>query len=192
LYDALQRYNVDAFVHQLIVFLVIITGLLCLVVAQTWLIEVFKVRLRAWLARDLLDSWLRPKRAYLLTFTGEVGTNPDQRIQEDARHWVELSGELGGGFTQSVLLLVGFVGVLWLLSEKVIIVVAAKQFTIPGYLVWCALAYSSAGLWLTRRVGRPLADLNTDRYSREAEFRAALVRVVDHADAIALYRGGGG
>ena len=189
LYDALQHYEVDAFVHQLLVFVGIIVGLLCLVVAQAWLTEVSKVRLRAWLTRDLLDAWLRPNRLQLLSFAGEVGVNPDQRIQEDARHWAELSAELGGGFTQSTLLLISFIGVLWLLSEQVIIVIAAKQFTIPGYLVWCAVAYASAGLWLTRRVGKPLAALNAERYSREAEFRAALVRVVQHADAVALYQG---
>lgn len=189
LYDALQRYDVNAFLHQLLVFLLIFVALLSLVISQTWLTQVFNVRLRAWLTRDLLDAWLRPKRAHLLTFTGEVGVNPDQRIQEDTRHWAELSADIVGGFTQSTLLLVSFIGVLWLLSEQVLIIIGGNQFTIPGFLVWCALAYSLAGLWLTRRVGRPLADLNAERYAREAEFRAGLVRIVEHADAIALYRG---
>ncbi len=68
LYDALQRYDLGDFLHQIVVFLMIVSGLLCLVVAQTWLTEVSKVKLRAWLTRDLLDEWLRPKHAYLLAF----------------------------------------------------------------------------------------------------------------------------
>ena len=36
-------------------------ALLVLVVAQTWLQEMIKVRLREWLTRDLLDQWLAPQ-----------------------------------------------------------------------------------------------------------------------------------
>jgi putative ATP-binding cassette transporter len=189
LYDALQRYDLAAFLHQLVIFLMIVSALLLLVVAQTWLVEVSKVRLRAWLARDLLDAWLQPKRSYLLGFAGEIGVNPDQRIQEDARHWAELSADLGGGLVQATLLLLSFIGVLWVLSGQVVFDLEGRQFSIPGYMVWCALAYASAGSWLTWRVGRPLIGLNADHYSREAEFRVALVRVVEHAQSIALYRG---
>ncbi|MBV8449693.1 MAG: ABC transporter ATP-binding protein/permease [Hyphomicrobiales bacterium] len=189
LYDALQRYDLEDFLRQIVVFLAIVSGLLCLVVAQTWLTEVSKVKLRAWLARDLLDEWLRPKHAYLLAFAGENGVNPDQRIQEDVRHLSELSADLGGGLAQATLLLLSFIGVLWLLSNQVIFKFEDKDFTIPGYMVWCALAYASVGSWLTWRVGRPLIDLNARHYAREAEFRVALVRVVEHAESISLYRG---
>jgi vitamin B12/bleomycin/antimicrobial peptide transport system ATP-binding/permease protein len=189
LYDALQRYDLGDFLHQIVVFLMIVSGLLCLVVAQTWLTEVSKVKLRAWLTRDLLDEWLRPKHAYLLAFAGDDGVNPDQRIQEDARHLSELSADLGGGLAQATLLLLGFVGVLWVLSAQVVFNLEGREFTIPGYMVWCALAYASAGSWLTWRVGRPLIDLNARHYAREAEFRVALVRVVEHAESISLYRG---
>ncbi len=117
------------------------------------------------------------------------GVNPDQRIQEDARHLSELSADLGGGLAQATLLLLGFIGVLWVLSAQVVFNLEGREFTIPGYMVWCALAYASAGSWLTWRVGRPLIDLNARHYAREAEFRVALVRVVEHAESISLYRG---
>ncbi len=188
-YDALQLHDLESFLHQLVVFGVIVAGLLTLVVMQTWLNEVFKVKLRAWLTRDLLDEWLRPKRAYLLAFAGEIGHNPDQRIHEDARHLSELSSDLGSGLIQASLLLVSFVGVLWVLSEKVIFVVGDHVFSIPGYMVWCALAYAAAGSWLTWRIGQPLIGLNTDHYAREAELRYSLVRVTEHAESVALYQG---
>ncbi|SDR60374.1 putative ATP-binding cassette transporter [Rhizobiales bacterium GAS113] len=188
-YDALQQHDLGTFLHQLAVFMVIVAVLLSLVVAQTWLTEVFKVRLRGWLTRDLLGEWLRPKRAYLFTFAGEIAVNPDQRIHEDARHLTELSADLGNGLVQASLLLVSFIGVLWGLSAQVIFNVDGNEFSIPGYMVWCALAYASAGSWLTWRVGRPLIPLNTDHYAREAELRFALVRVADHAESVALYQG---
>ena len=188
-FDALEQKDVTAFSFQLLVFVAIVGSLLILVVMQTWLGELTKIRLRAWLTHDLLDQWLAPRRAYLIAFAGEIGTNPDQRMHEDARHLCELSAELGAGMLQSSLLLASFIGVLWLLSTLVVFTVDGQRYDIPGYMVWCALAYALAGSWLTWRIGRPLIRLNDDRYSREAEFRFALVRVNECAGGIGLYRG---
>jgi putative ATP-binding cassette transporter len=188
-YDSLQQHDFPSFLRQLVVFIFIVAFLLTLVVTQTWFTEVFKVRLRGWLVRDLMDEWLRPKRSYRLGFAGEIGNNPDQRIHEDARHLSELSGDLGGGLIQASLLLMSFVSVLWMLSSQVVFVWGGTSFTIPGYMVWCSLAYAAIGSWLSWRVGRPLIPLNTDHYAREAEFRVALVRVTEHAEAVALYQG---
>ncbi|MGH6945577.1 MAG: ABC transporter ATP-binding protein/permease, partial [Geminicoccaceae bacterium] len=188
-YDAIEQRHVAAFTTQLLVFAVIAGGLLVLVVAQTWLQEMTKVRLREWLTHDLLDNWLAPKRAYLLSFAGLIGRNPDQRIHQDALHLTELTTILAVGLLQSSLLLVSFVGVLWVLSAQVVFNVGGHSFTIPGYMVWCAIAYSLGGSLLAWRVGRPLIPLNAERYAREADLRFALVRVNEHADGIALHGG---
>lgn len=188
-YDALQRRDVSSFTTQLLIFGVIAGLLLILVVAQTWLGETFKMRLREWLTHELADQWLKPNRVYRLGFAGEIGVNPDQRMQEDARHLVELSGDLGIGLLQASLLLVSFVGVLWVLSAQVIFQVSDTSFHIPGYMVWCALAYAGAGSWLAWRIGNPLIRLNVLRYGREAELRAALVRINESGEGIALYKG---
>ena len=108
-------------------FVVIAGGLLVLVVSQTWLQEMAKVRLREWLTHDLLDQWLAPKRAYLLSFAGQIGVNPDQRIHQDAQHLTELTAILAIGLLQSSLLLVSFVGVLWVLSAQVVFNVGGRQ-----------------------------------------------------------------
>lgn len=97
-----------------------------------------KVKLREWLTRDLLDEWLVPGRAHRLHFAGEIGVNPDQRMQEDARHLTELSAGLGVGLLQATLLLVSFLGVLWVLSAQLVFVAGDRTFFIPGYMVWCA------------------------------------------------------
>jgi putative ATP-binding cassette transporter len=187
-YDALELKDVTAFSFQILVFAIIVGSLLILVVTQTWLGELTKIRLREWLTHDLLDEWLAPKRVYFIAFAGEIGTNPDQRMQEDARHLCELSAELGAGLLQASLLLASFIGVLWLLSALVVFTVDSKEYEIPGYMVWCALAYALAGSWFTWRVGRPLIRLNADRYGREAEFRFGLVSVSERAEGIGLYR----
>jgi putative ATP-binding cassette transporter len=191
LYNALENRDLVAFGHQMLVFLSIVAVLLLLVVAQAWLTEVGKVRLRGWLTRDLLDQWLQPKRAYLLAFAGEVGVNPDQRIHEDARHLTELSVDLGNGLLQSSLMLLSFIGVLWILSSQVVFDFGHGPFSIPGYMVWAAIAYAAIGSLLAWRVGRPLIGLNAERYAREAAFRISLIRVTEQAEAIVLYQGEG-
>lgn len=188
-FDALEQRAIDVFWVQLAVFAAIVSVLLVMVVAQTWLQEMLKVRLRAWIIDDLLDEWLVPKRAYRLTLAGEIGVNPDQRMQEDARHLTELSAELGVGLLQASLLLASFVGVLWLLSAQVVFTTSDGGLVVPGYLVWCALGYALAGTWAAWRVGRPLIPLNAERYGREAELRFSLVRLSESAEAIALYAG---
>ena len=188
-FNALEQMHVPAFMAQLLVFALIAGGLLVLVVAHTWLQEMVKARLREWLTHDLLDQWLLPKRAYMLGFAGEIGVNPDQRIHQDTQHLSELTTILAIGLLQSSLLLVSFVGVLWVLSEQVTFDLDGRSFAIPGYMVWCALAYSLGGSLLAWRVGRPLVALNAERYAREADLRFALVSVNEHADGIALHGG---
>ncbi|WP_068113647.1 ABC transporter ATP-binding protein/permease [Tropicimonas marinistellae] len=188
-YDALEGRALAEFLHQAWVFLVIVAVLLTLVVVQTWLTEMLKLRLREWLTADLLDRWLVPSRAYLLRFAGEVGVNPDQRLHEDARKMTELTAHLGIGLLQSGLLLASFIGVLWTLSAGVKFELGGTQFAIPGYMVWCALAYSLAGSLLAWRVGRPLVGINARLYASEAELRFGMVRVSEAAEGIALYRG---
>jgi putative ATP-binding cassette transporter len=188
-YDAIAKKDFHAFLGQLLVFTTIVTSLLVLNVAQIWLNQMMKLKLRQGLTEDLLDQWLGPRRAFRLAGAGEIGVNPDQRIHEDARHLTELSTDLGIGLLQSTLLLVSFIGVLWVLSRNVIFSINGGSFSIPGYMVWCALLYAVTGSWLSWRVGRPLIPLNAERYQREADLRFALVRVNEHADGIALYGG---
>jgi len=190
-YDALERKDVAAFLDQLVVFAVIASGLLALNVAQRWLELSTKVKLREGLVRDLLNEWLQPRRAFRLASAGEIGLNPDQRLHEDARHLTELSTELGIGLLQSSLLLGSFIGVLWFLSASVTFHMDGESFSIPGYLVWSALIYSGTASWLSWRVGRPLIELQSERYSREARLRFGLVRVSEHVDGIALHGGEG-
>ncbi|WP_161634662.1 ABC transporter ATP-binding protein/permease [Microvirga flocculans] len=188
-FDAVSKRDTSAFFHQLLVFVVIVAVLLGLVVAQTWLQERLKIRLRERLTQVLLDLWLKPNHAYQLGFVGQSGAQPDQRMQEDCRLFSELSTELGVGMLQALLLLVSFIGVLWGLSGPVSLSIGGTAITISGYMVWVAMGYAGLGSGLTWLVGRPLIRLNTERYAREAELRYALVRVNESAESVALYNG---
>jgi putative ATP-binding cassette transporter len=188
-FDIIAKRELAALGHQLLIFLGIIGFLLSLVVAQTWMLQMLKIRLREWLTKYLLDKWLTRGRAYRLALAGELGVNPDQRIEEDSRKLTDLSAGLAVGFLQASMLLISFIGILWSLSRQLVFVVAGHHFSVPGYMVWCALAYALIGSFLTWRVGRPLVGLNAQLYAREAELRFALVRVSESAESIALFHG---
>ncbi len=189
IYDAIGQKNVSIFLHEAMVFLIIVSVLLCLGVAQTWLYEMLKVRLRQAVTYDLLDEWLQPRRVYQLKQSGEISVNPDQRVQDDARRLSELSIDLAVGLVQSTFLLIAFIGVLWQLSDQVEFPIDGKHVVIPGYMVWAAFAYSAIGSSFTWLVGRPLIRAHTELRAKEADFRFALVRVSESADEIALLGG---
>ena len=188
-YNALARKDMQVFVEQLGVFAALAGVLLILNVAQMWLNQSSKVVLREGLVSDLLEQWLSPARAFRLSNAGEIGENPDQRIQQDAQHLAELTTELGIGLLQSTLLLLSFVGVLWVLSSHMVLSIFGGAYVVPGYMVWCALAYAAIASAFSWMVGRPLINLNAQHYAREADFRYALVRVNEQIDAITLSSG---
>ena len=189
IYDAIGQRDLSVFLHEIGVFLTIVSILLCLGVLQTWLHERMKVRLRQAATFDLLDAWLQPARAFLLPLTGEISINPDQRIQEDTRRLSELSVDLAVGLVQSTLMLLAFVGVLWQLSAQVVFIIQGKSVSIPGYMVWAAIAYALVGSFITWLVGRPLIKAHTQLRAAEASFRFDLVQLNEAAENIALCRG---
>ncbi len=188
-YDALSRRNLHGFAVQLLVFAVIAGALLVLNVAQRWLGEMLKLKLREGLVHDLVEGWMRPRRAFQLESAGPIGVNPDQRMHEDTRHLTELSSDLALGLVQASALLVSFVGVLWSISRGFALRIDGATLAVPGYMVWAAIVYAFSASLLTYWTGRRLIPDNAARYAREADLRYTLVRVNEHIDAITLAGG---
>ncbi len=188
-YNSIAARDIGTFLHELLVFCAIAGTLLVLNVAQMWLSLSMQLKLRAGLMHDLLDLWLEPLRAFKLAHGGILGVNPDQRLHEDTRHLSELSVTLAVGLLQAFVLLAVFLVVLWRLSSGFAVMVAGHRLVVPGYMVWAAVAYALVGSLASFRVGYSLIRSNAERYGREAELRAALVRVSDNIGTIALHRG---
>ena len=120
---------------------------------------------------------------------GDAADNPDQRIAEDIRQFIELGLFVGVGLLGSIVSLASFVVILWGLSAAAPLTLYGVSWNIPGYLVWAALAYAAVGTLLTHFVGRPLIALNFNQQRYEADFRFNLVRVRENSEQIALLRG---
>src|SRR5215469_2378823 len=188
-YDALTRKDLPGFRRQLGVFAELAAVLLVLNVAQMWLNQTSRVVLRQGLVHDLFNEWLKPLRAFRLTNAGPIGVNPDQRLHADAQHLTDLTTDLGIGLLQATLLLLSFIGVLWMLSQHMILPFAGQRLHVPGYMVWCALFYAGTASWLSWGIGRPLIALDAERYAREADRRFALVRANQEIEGITINGG---
>jgi putative ATP-binding cassette transporter len=188
-YDALSHHNLNEFLRQLGVFVIIACTLVVLNVAQKFLTETLKLKLREGLVKDLIGHWLRPMRAFRLANAGDIGVNPDQRVHEDARHLTELTADLGTGLLQAGILVVMFIGVLWRISTGFRFHLHDRDYSVPGYMVWAAILYAGSASLLSYFAGRRLIKRNAERYQRESELRFGLVRVNEYADAISLAGG---
>ena len=187
-YDALAAFNGKAMPALVVEYCgymgLIIGGIVC----GDWLQKRLIFRWRTHLTERFQSNWLGNHKHYRLQLTGEPD-NPDQRIADDIYQLADKSIVLFRSFINNIAKFSAFVAVLWGLSGTQHFTLFGHAFTVKGYLVWVALAYSAVSTLIAHLVGRKLKDLNIDRQHREADFRAALLRVRDHAEQVAFYQG---
>jgi putative ATP-binding cassette transporter len=188
-YNALQDRNWDAFTHELIIFSLLAGASIVFVVYQLYLMQWLQIRWRQWMTNRYLGGWLEAANHYRMQLLGDAADNPDQRIADDIRLFIENGLPLAIRLLRSAVSFVSFVAILWVLSEAVPLTLFGVQWPIPGYLVWAALIYAAVATLITHLVGRPLVDLNFNRQRFEADFRFNLVRVRENSEQIALLRG---
>ena len=189
-YNALQDKDWDAFVYQLAYFCVIATAFILLAVYQLYLNQWLQIRWRRWLTETYLDRWLADANHYRMQLLGDAADNPDQRIAEDVRQFIDAGIlPIGLNLLNAVVTLGSFAVILWNLSAAAPLHVFGIKYDIPGYLLWAALVYAVAGTIFTHLVGRALIALNFQQQRYEADFRFNLVRVRENSEQIALLNG---
>lgn len=199
-FNAIQNKNVTAFWDLLLFwqhgktglmpgFIIIVTVYVIMALIRVYLSQLLQIRWRRWMTHRYIDAWLSGKAYYRIGLATEHGAdptdNPDQRISEDVRDFVDNTLNLGRSFIATMIEMVSFLSILWTLSGSV----SLFGLVIPGYMVWVALIYSGFGTWLTHIIGRKLIGINFRQQRYEADFRYAAVRVRENAEGIALYDG---
>jgi len=188
-YNALQEKDWDGFVREIIVFSVLATIVVVLSVYQLYLNQWLQIRWRRWMTTKYLGEWLHDANHYRMQLQGEAADNPDQRMSDDVKMFVEQTLTIGIGLLSSIVTLFSFVIILWGLSAAAPLLLFGSDFSIPGYLVWAALIYAIFGTALTQWIGSPLVNLDFHQQRFEADFRFNLVRVRENSEQIALLRG---
>src|SRR5215207_2910111 len=188
-YNALQERNWDNFVSEIIYFSVLAAMFIVLAVYQLYLNQWLQIRWRRWMTEQYLGDWLKNANHYRMQLLGDAADNPDQRIADDIRLFIERGLELSLGLINSVVTLGSFVVILWQLSAAAPFRLFGIDWGVPGYLVWAALIYSVIGTLIVQWIGHALIDLNFRQQRYEADFRYNLVRVRENAEQIALLEG---
>jgi putative ATP-binding cassette transporter len=191
-YNTLQDHNFSAFVSAILFFCAIAAIYTVLAVYQNYLNLWLQIRWRRWMTQTYLRQWLNTANHYRMQLLGDAADNPDQRIAEDIRMFID-SGSgfgtlpIGLGLLNAVVTLCSFVVILWNLSEAAPL--ALFGVTIHGYLVWAALIYAAIGTGFTHLLGWPLIALNFRQQRFEADFRFNLVRSRENSEQIASLQG---
>ena len=174
-YDALEQFNRPLLYTLLWQYLGYIAFTVGFVVLGNWLRKILVFRWREQLTEQFTQMWLARHRTYRLQIQPQG--EPDKSI-DLFKYFIMNAAKLGA-----------FVVVLWQLSGSLKIDIGGKTWMLHGYLVWVALGYTLVCTLATHLIGRKLHPLNIDRQHREADYRANLLRVRDHAEQIAFYRG---
>jgi putative ATP-binding cassette transporter len=185
LFTALQQLNSGSFE-----FFLTVLGALAMIFVICMMVlyltgQVFIIHWRMWLTDYLVGDWLDDHAYHRAQFVTAPVDNPDQRIQEDITSFVTNSEKLAMGAVQAVVSLISFTPILWGLSGPLTVL----GQTIPRAMVMLVYFFVIVSSVAAFRIGRPLIRLNFLNEGLGASFRYALVRVRDHSESVAFYRG---
>lgn len=188
-YSALQNYDAKKIFDELIHFSWLAAIYILLAVYSYYLQQTLILNWRRWLTTRFIDIWLQNKTYYNLQMFGKDTDNPDQRISEDVRQFVEMTLSFGIGILEAFCTFASFVVILYNLSGSLSFTFMGKTWTINGYMLWASLLYSVIGTYITHIVGRKLVKINFIQQKYEADFRFSMIRLRESAESVAFYRG---
>ncbi len=188
-YNDLQERDWNGFVWELGVFTLLAGFNVALSIYQLYLNQWLQIRWRRWMTSRYLGQWMHGANHYRMQLQGDAADNPDQRISDDVKLFVEQTLGITVGLLSAVVTLGSFIVILWGLSAASPLTINGREYTIPGYLVWGALIYAVLGTALTQWIGAPLVNLSFNQQRFEADFRFNLVRVRENSEQVALLRG---
>ncbi len=188
LFNSFQDRNAEAFWYQLLwVFVPLATVHVIVALTEVYLGYVLRIRWRSYLNEVFVGEWLGGSTHYRMQLSHAEADNPDQRIAEDLRKYVETTYSLSISLLTQSATLVSFVAILWSISQG--FTFPGTDYVVPGLLVWFVIAYAVLGTWLTHVIGRPLIRLNFQQERYEADYRFSLARLREYAEQIALLEG---
>ncbi|MCC5622449.1 ABC transporter ATP-binding protein/permease [Nostoc sp. CHAB 5715] len=172
--SSLAQHNVNRFQQAIGFFFSIIIVNIIFISGKNYIQGKLSLDWRKCLTSYYLNQYFTKQSFYHLQAFSEVD-NPDQRMAEDVKNVTQRLILVLVMCLDSLVQLIGFIGVLWFISPILMITL---------------LAYAVVGTLITTLVfGRALVGINLEQLKREADFRYGLVRIRDNAEAIAFYEG---
>lgn len=171
---SLAEQNQEVFIQSVSIFIAIIVIGVVLLSLKSYVQAKLSLYWRRWLTYHFLNGYFDRQTFYRFSFNSEID-NPDQRIAEDIKTFTLQAVNLLIILLDSVLQLIGFVGILWVTSIPL-------TLFLVGYAVFGTVI-------TTILFGRILIQINYAQLKYQADFRYSLTRVRENAEAIAFYQG---
>ncbi len=172
--SSLVAMNSEKFILALTVNLAMLIIAIPLFAADDYVQSKLSFYWRQWMTDYFLYKYFQKRSFYQINFLEDID-NPDQRIAEDIKTFTSNSLYIMIKLLRSLMQLIAFSGVLWLLSKKLVIFL---------------IIYTCGGTIITSFVfGKVFIKLNLEQIKREADFRFGLVRIRENAESIAFYQG---
>jgi len=165
-YNMLQvatEHDVSEFWDSLMTFFYLAMPYVFLATATSWFTRIYAFRWRQAITFNYIPRWQK---------VNEDIEGSSQRIQEDAYRFAKIVETLGLQIVRAFMIVLAFIPILWSLSSGVTIEPFAS---IPGSLVWLAIAVSFGGIIISWFVGWFLPGLEYNNQKIEAAFRKELV-----------------
>lgn len=192
-YNTIQAVDPDAFFFYLKYWPMYMVFFIFIEVNRDYLMQWLEIRWRTWMVNHFIGRWLGDQTYYLLQIIrsdeNSPVDNPDQRISDDIRLFVNYVLNLTLGVLNAIMKLSSFSVVLWNLSGLLQFTVLNTEVSLPGYMVWLAILYALLGCVFTLVVGNPIVKLNYKQQEYEANFRFGLARIREYCESIASFRG---
>ena len=188
-FNAVEARNWSAVQGELVVFVFITIGAILSGMGQYWFGQTLIIRWREWTTQRYVALWMAEGRHYRIRFVDQSIDNIHLRIGNDVLLFIQRTHELGTGFLQSIVSLLSFAYILWGISLIAPLRLFGVDLSFPGYLVLLAIGYAALGTLIAHLIGWPLIPLQFRQQRFESDFRFAIARVTDYADAVALMHG---
>ncbi|MBX9742542.1 MAG: ATP-binding cassette domain-containing protein [Chthoniobacterales bacterium] len=188
-YNAIEKKDLATFIHEVCVFVPLVSILLFDFCSRTYLTAWLSFRWRRWGTEQLQKKWLSHKNFYKISLQKKEVDNPDQRIAQDISVVCYTAIDLFLAFFRDGVNFITFAIILWNLSRAFVFKLGSHNLTFPGLLVWAAIAYSLIGTVVIFKIGGPIIDLNRLQEKKEADFRYRLMRIFERREEIATLSG---
>ena len=187
-YDALQQRDAAAFHSNLTLTFLVIGLYVAVAVWKRYLEQALEIKWRGSLTESMMGRWLGERTFYRIERDGLLD-NPDQRLTEDMRSYIQLMIQLSLGFIANLGMLGTMGWILWQSAGPMSFSIGGGTVTIPGYMFWLAIFWGVLQTLVTHLAGHRLSGVTVEQHKVEADFRFALAKVRDASEQIALYRG---
>jgi putative ATP-binding cassette transporter len=189
IFDALEGRDGGRALHQAVVFFPLITAIVGVAAALTYVKMTLQRRWRAWLNGHVLDQWLSGGRYYQLNLVPGDHSNPEYRVAEDLRLSVDAPADFAIGIFTAIGSAIVFIGVLWFIGGELTIPLGNSTLRVPGFLVIAAVVYAALASGSMLTIARGFIRASEDKNQAEASYRYVLTRLRENGESIALLGG---